>query len=353
MRIALCTGWRRASVLGIDWAHIDWARGLVHGIGKGRAGGRILTTPLTDELRAILETAGPQDSGPVVSYRGHQIQDFDKGFEAARRKAGYPSVQFKDLRSSVGQEVLDATGSFDLTAAVLGHSSQAITRRHYARVRVEAIRAALEARAGHMARAQTLASPQEFDRACKMIDLAGQDWPALRGVDRERDALAALPARRAAQVLEHIERLHHRRDERLHPATDQHLGADLLAVGDDVIDGRLAGHHRPRPPGLDPVEPAHGQGLLPDRQLAGDAARAADIDLPRGEVDQAVAPRRADQRALPLVVDHHAERLAMLARLDQDRGLSRKLRQDGQDGGGEQHPTDGHGSDSCRGSAQP
>jgi integrase len=149
MRLALATGWRRASVLGLRWEHIDWARELIHGWGKGKGGGVALVHPLTAELRAILAEAapdGPPGAGPIVAWRGKPVLDTKKGFDRARLEAGYPEVLFRDLRHSVAQEILAATGSLDLAGAALGHRQVSTTRKHYARVQVDAIRAALEAR---------------------------------------------------------------------------------------------------------------------------------------------------------------------------------------------------------------
>lgn len=148
MRLALATGWRRSSVLGLRWEHIDWHRGLVFGRGKGRAGGKILVHPLTAEIVDILLEPGPQPAvGPVVHWRFKPVLDIKRSYARARSDAGYPGVLFKDLRHSVAQEILAATGSLDLAGAALAHSQPSVTRKHYARVQVDAIRKALEARA--------------------------------------------------------------------------------------------------------------------------------------------------------------------------------------------------------------
>lgn len=148
MRIALATGWRRASVLGLRWEHVDWDRELIHGWGKGRAGGKALIHPLTTELKAILIEAGVCGAGPIITIYGKPIGDIKFAFDSARRAAGYPQVRFKDLRSTVAQEVLAVTGSLDITGAVLAHNQISTTRKHYARVQLEQVRKALEARSG-------------------------------------------------------------------------------------------------------------------------------------------------------------------------------------------------------------
>lgn len=150
MRLALATGWRRASVLGLRWEHIDWQRGLLTGRGKGRAGGKILVNPLTEEIEMILldPTGPPPPAGPIVRWHGEPVLDIKKGFDKARRDAGYPGVLFRDLRHSVAQEVLAATDSLEAAQAVLDHDRLATTRKHYARFQVAQKQRALLARAG-------------------------------------------------------------------------------------------------------------------------------------------------------------------------------------------------------------
>jgi integrase len=148
-RLALATGWRRASVLGLRWEKIDWQRELMEGLGKGRAGGKVLIHPLTTEIWNILCEIGPKEEGPVITWHGKPVLDPKKGFNSARKAAGYPKVLFKDFRHSVGQEVLALTDSMAVTSAVLGHSQISVTQKHYARVQVDAVRRALEERYGH------------------------------------------------------------------------------------------------------------------------------------------------------------------------------------------------------------
>jgi integrase len=145
---ALATGWRRASVLGLRWEKIDWQRELMEGLGKGRAGGKVLIHPLTTEIWNILCEIGPREEGPVITWHGKPVLDTKKGFNSARKAAGYPKVLFKDFRHSIGQEVVALTDSMAVTSAVLGHSQISVTQKHYARVQVDAVRKALEERYG-------------------------------------------------------------------------------------------------------------------------------------------------------------------------------------------------------------
>lgn len=145
--IALATGLRRASVLSLQWEDVHFDRGVIVARGKSvKPGGKALLLPLTDELREIFNEIGPQDCGPVITWRGRQVADIKTSFSKARRKAGLPHVRFKDFRHSVALEILEATGSLDLAGATLGHSDPRVTQRHYARFQVDAIREGLQKR---------------------------------------------------------------------------------------------------------------------------------------------------------------------------------------------------------------
>jgi integrase len=145
--IALCHGLRRSSVLRLRWEWHDFAARRFHTYGKSKKpGGKLIVLPITEEYLAILREIGIRDLGPVITYRGKPVRSISAGWRAAAERAGYPDVLFKDLRSSVGFEILDATGSLDLAGKTLAHSSPVVTQQHYARFQVEHVRAALKKR---------------------------------------------------------------------------------------------------------------------------------------------------------------------------------------------------------------
>jgi hypothetical protein len=55
--------------------------------------------PITPEYMAILREIGLRDLGPVITYRGKPVRTIDAGWRRAAKRAGYPGVLFKDLRS--------------------------------------------------------------------------------------------------------------------------------------------------------------------------------------------------------------------------------------------------------------
>jgi integrase len=54
------------------------------------------------------------------------------GWQRARVKAGMPHVQFRDLRRSCGTLLLQAGARMDVVSQILGHTSIAVTEKHYA-----------------------------------------------------------------------------------------------------------------------------------------------------------------------------------------------------------------------------
>lgn len=145
--IALCHGLRRASVLRLRWEWHDFQARRFHTYGKSKKpGGKLIVLPITPEYLAILREIGIRDVGPVITYRGRPVRNIGSGWRAAAVRAGYPGVLFKDLRSSVGFEILDATSSLDLVGKTLAHSSPVVTQKHYARFQVEHVRQALKKR---------------------------------------------------------------------------------------------------------------------------------------------------------------------------------------------------------------
>ena len=118
MQIALATGWRRASVLGLRLG----ARRLAARADprpRQRPRRRRRAGPSADRRAARDPARGGRSGRPtfrpdrhLAGPRGRRDR---RGFDRARRAAGYPHVQFKSLRHSVAQEVfgrdrLDGSG---------------------------------------------------------------------------------------------------------------------------------------------------------------------------------------------------------------------------------------------------
>jgi integrase len=69
--------------------------------------------------------------------------ELSKGFRRARKKAGMPWLQFRDLRRTCGSWIVQRTGSLKAAQDLLGHSTIAITARHYAHLLDEHVQKAV------------------------------------------------------------------------------------------------------------------------------------------------------------------------------------------------------------------
>jgi integrase len=58
--------------------------------------------------------------------------ELEKGFQEARRRAGMPWLQFRDLRRTFGSWVVQTSRSLKLAQDLLGHTTPVITGKHYA-----------------------------------------------------------------------------------------------------------------------------------------------------------------------------------------------------------------------------
>lgn len=122
--------------------------------GRSREGIRwgMLTGLRAGELRAVephhfqkgslVITRGKTNRPRIVPLAaGLRAQDFPYGltaydieerFRAAREAAGMPWLQFRDLRRTFGSWIVQRTRSLKAAQDLLGHTSMAITARHYA-----------------------------------------------------------------------------------------------------------------------------------------------------------------------------------------------------------------------------
>lgn len=82
--------------------------------------GRPRLVPLRPELK------------PEAFPYGLTDNEVARDFREARKRAGMPWLQFKDLRRTFGSWIVQKTRSLALAQDLLGHSTPVITRKHYA-----------------------------------------------------------------------------------------------------------------------------------------------------------------------------------------------------------------------------
>jgi len=109
IRFAFATGWRKAAILGLKWAHIEEGEpGFIHLPIELSKSKKSVLFPAVGEVRKILDERAEkkQMAGlkiPLVFHRyGEPVRDFYKAFYKAQELAGIePRVVFHSLRRSM------------------------------------------------------------------------------------------------------------------------------------------------------------------------------------------------------------------------------------------------------------
>ena len=163
LALAAGTGMRRGEVLGLDWAHVDLARGLVRvrrqliETSEGAAMATLKTGPARRDLylppfvaevlqaerrrqQERAQLAGYAWSPSALVCQNHDggpipPDKFSRGFTATLARRGLPRFRFHDLRHAVATEMLEAGDRADVVQRQLGHASVAVTLAVYAHVR--------------------------------------------------------------------------------------------------------------------------------------------------------------------------------------------------------------------------
>jgi integrase len=142
--LAYRTGGRSAAILGLTWDRVDLGRGLIHlGVAGQRGKGRA-TVPVTSDTEDLLRQARGVALTPyVIEFAGQRVGSVRRAFKGAVRRAGLPSgVSPHWLRHSAAVHMAEAGVSMAEISQMLGHSSEAITFKVYARFSPDYLRRA-------------------------------------------------------------------------------------------------------------------------------------------------------------------------------------------------------------------
>ncbi len=142
--LSLATGLRLSAVLRIEQRDIDRERGLIRSVTKGRAGGKEVAVPITDEVARILAGLTLPDVGRLFPLSKFQVT---RDRVDAREAAGLASFRFHDWRHSFAQDLEDAGLGHFITDAL--HHSSPTLRKRYAHARQDVIREAIETARRH------------------------------------------------------------------------------------------------------------------------------------------------------------------------------------------------------------
>jgi integrase len=144
----------------LTWPDVNWSAGQITRRGKG---GKLVSTPITETVRAILEPLIGNHPVHVFTYTAQRTRTCPKTGERVVKGQTYPitysgavslwkrtrkaakltDFRFHDIRHDVGTKVLRATGNLKLAQRVLNHADIKTTMR-YAHVLDEEIGQALE-----------------------------------------------------------------------------------------------------------------------------------------------------------------------------------------------------------------
>lgn len=117
--LAAHTGLRTGEILALRPEQVRDGRIL---LGTGTKTGRPRSVPLTPEAAKVARHL------PIAITR----DALRFGFERARKSAGMPWLQLRDLRRTFGSWIVQRTKSLKAAQDLLGHASSTITARHYA-----------------------------------------------------------------------------------------------------------------------------------------------------------------------------------------------------------------------------
>jgi len=143
MRLAFETGFRSGEIIGLRWSEVDMDRREINLITT--KAGRPFTQPLTAAAVEILSSL-PQTNDWVFPSRriaNRHISRIDKLFKRVCAQAGVKKASVHSIRHYVGRSVLEHSGSLEMVAAVLNHSSLQTTKV-YAKYQKDSVRQALE-----------------------------------------------------------------------------------------------------------------------------------------------------------------------------------------------------------------
>jgi integrase len=145
LSLALHTAARAGALLELTWDRVDLAAGLVD-LGPAPGGKGRAVIPINDELRPVLEEARQAATCPfVVEFAGRQVGSVKTGTRAAARRAVLPGVTPHVLRHTAATWMAIAGVPMREISIVLGHSSEHVTEKVYAKYSPDYLRRAVKA----------------------------------------------------------------------------------------------------------------------------------------------------------------------------------------------------------------
>lgn len=144
--LAYTTAGRASAILELTWDRIDFAAGVIRlGLGERRTKGRA-TVPMTDSAREALRPACDAAlTDFAVEYAGRRVLSVKRAFAAAAQRAGIAWCTPHVLRHTAAVHMAESGIPMAEIAQYLGHSSESVTFRTYARFSPDYLRRAASA----------------------------------------------------------------------------------------------------------------------------------------------------------------------------------------------------------------
>lgn len=143
IKLDLELGFRHSEIVALKWDYVDLERREIRL--PDTKSGRPFRQPLTDKAVQILSDLPRFNQWvfPSTVLQGNHISAVEKLLKRVCKNAGIEDFRVHDIRRSVGCSVLAATGSLEMVAAVLNHTSYQTTKT-YAMYHKDHVRKALE-----------------------------------------------------------------------------------------------------------------------------------------------------------------------------------------------------------------
>ena len=144
--LAYSTAGRASAILDLTWDRVDFEAGSIRlATGEHRIKGRA-TVPMTEGAReALLEAKAAALTPYVIEYAGRRVYSVKKAFQRAAIRAGVPWCTPHVLRHSAAVHMAESGVPIAEIAQYLGHSSESVTYRVYARFSPDYLRRAASA----------------------------------------------------------------------------------------------------------------------------------------------------------------------------------------------------------------
>jgi integrase len=146
IQFAIATGLRISEMMALTWQDVQRGSRPRIAVREGK-GGKARIVPLQPCAISTLDEMPVAHGGGLVFAHedGRPRGNFDAAFASACKRAGLPDVTWHDLRRTCGCRLLqDLEMSMVQVRDWLGHSSVAVTERHYAFLKLDDLFEALE-----------------------------------------------------------------------------------------------------------------------------------------------------------------------------------------------------------------